>query len=149
MCLFVVPGAQASARTTVIYASANYADGAQRPEGSIVGYVVVPVTLDGTKTLSPAWLPITLRKVRWSSWGGPTAQGSGTLYATPVTYDSAGAYLTTPCASFTSANVCVLPKGYKLPKVGSTTVTAQGLQTHNRQQFYDELNVATPPTRAG
>ena len=40
-------------------------------------------------------------------------------------------------------------EGYKLPKVGSTTVTAQGLQTHNRQQFYDELNVATPPTRAG
>jgi hypothetical protein len=145
VCLLATSTAQASAKTTVIYTSANFAKGTQRPAGPISGYMAVPVALDGATTLRPAWLPITLRAVHWSSWGGTTATGSGTLYAPTVTYDAPDGAFVTPCASFTSSNVCVLPRGYALPEVGRTTVTAQALLTHNRQQFYDELNIATPP----
>jgi hypothetical protein len=145
VCLLATSTAQASAKATVIYTSANFAKGTERPAGPISGYVAVPVALDGATTLRPAWLPIVLRSVHWSSWGGMTATGSGTLYAPTVTYGASDDAFVTPCASFTSSNVCVLPKGYTLPKVGRTTVTAQALLTHNGQRFYDELNVVMPP----
>jgi hypothetical protein len=166
VCLLVSLAAKASpqprviytgSKTTKLYISANYAKAAQRPAG-ISGYVAVHHVVDGTTTLEQVWLPIALRDVHWSSWGA-TAEGSGTLYAPPVTsvtvcvprlYCVIGSYVDTtsdfktPCKSFTSSNVCVLPKGYALPKVGSTAVTAQALLTHKGQQFYDELNVALP-----
>lgn len=145
VCLLSSPGAQASATTTVIYTTADYAHGVQRPAGPLDGYVAVHGAVDGTETLTLAWLPISLRKVHWSSWGGATAKGSATLYAPTVTFDPSSSDAFTPCASFTSSNVCVLPKRYILPEVGTTAITAQAVLTHNGRQFYDELNVATPP----